>query len=603
MCSVTPPSPAKPRRIDWRWGVIAAIGLTLVVTFPQVYLLAHEFGSATTYAIVDMDEVAYSAYLQSLITGHPRTSNPYTDSNQHSGRANPESLFSIQFATPYLIALAARFLHLSASTIFVLLLPIVSISSSLVLFWLLMRMTNQLDISCAGTLIVLCLPALVSGQGPIGSLFGLSNGWSYLTFSRRYIPAFPFPIFLGLLALTWHALTSSRRYLLTAAFAALSLSFLIFSYFYLWTAACAWLAALGVLWFSGRPSDRQRALQVFGILGLSLGLSILGWFVLLSHRPPEMDQVQILTFSHRPDLFRPSELLSIVMTLVLITIIIRGRLSFRDPVVLTTLSLLFVPVMVFNQQVITGRSLQSFHYEQFVTGYTFLLALMLSWRLLIMAGALSTKTISQRLLSSLAIFSLVYSGLSTVSASKAALEDNLVRFKSIHAARRLKQLSESNSGTVLALNPRFADSLPTFSVLPQLWAPHMSVFPGNTATEMKERFFQYLYYSDVTTSMLRETLHKKDHMVLTALFGQGREAPHFSQEFLPVSAEEIDTEVQLYQQYIDSFDELAAHRYGLRYVVASSTARTKNLERWYNRISVEEAGDFAIYTIAPRDKN
>src|SRR5207253_9032027 len=91
----------------------------------------HEWNGA--YAYTDTDEVAYAAYFKALATGRPRRNDPYTGRDDMPNATQPESLFSIQFLPAYIIALPARVLGLSTSTIFILLMPIAAIAATLAL--------------------------------------------------------------------------------------------------------------------------------------------------------------------------------------------------------------------------------------------------------------------------------------------------------------------------------------------------------------------------------------------------------------------------------------------------------------------------------------
>src|SRR3954464_14834061 len=98
------------RRTDgWRLGVFAAISLTLVALYPQFHLqLARGKDWNGSYAFFSQDEIAYSAYVNALIEGRPRRNDPYTGRDDAAENPQPESLFSIQFAPAYAIALPAR---------------------------------------------------------------------------------------------------------------------------------------------------------------------------------------------------------------------------------------------------------------------------------------------------------------------------------------------------------------------------------------------------------------------------------------------------------------------------------------------------------------
>lgn len=102
-------------KLRWRYGLIAGLFLAIFSLYPQmkmVYLRGEEWNG--NYAYNDIDEVAYSAYVRALIDGRPRKNDPYTGKDQSAETPQDESLFSIQFAAPYTIALPARVLGIGA---------------------------------------------------------------------------------------------------------------------------------------------------------------------------------------------------------------------------------------------------------------------------------------------------------------------------------------------------------------------------------------------------------------------------------------------------------------------------------------------------------
>lgn len=172
---------------QWKPGLLAAMVLAVITSLPQIYL-CYERGSKWNgaYSYLDGDEFAYSAYVNALIDGRPRRNDPYT--GQDGGPF--ETLFSIQFIPPYSIAILARIFGVSASTAFIILLPVVTIASTLILFRLLVEITENSVVSAIGAIGVLCFGILAS-QAPW-------RFWSVpiaFPFLRRYMPAFPFPFF------------------------------------------------------------------------------------------------------------------------------------------------------------------------------------------------------------------------------------------------------------------------------------------------------------------------------------------------------------------------------------------------------------------------
>src|SRR4029079_4977922 len=112
--------------------------------------------------------------------------------------------------------------------------------------------------------------------------------------------------------------------------------------------------------------------RTVGFLGITWLITISGlipYFLLLSHRSTNTDQIQALVHTRNLDLFRPSEVLSFLLLAALVRLLVLRRASLKDPRVLFLLSLLLMIPAVFNQQLITGISLQPFHYEEFVTSY------------------------------------------------------------------------------------------------------------------------------------------------------------------------------------------------------------------------------------------
>ena len=105
----------RQRALPWRWGILAATAVALIALYPQLRLqLERGKDWNGSYAFLSQDEIAYSAYVNALMTGRPRRNDPYTGRDDAPGAPQPESLFSIQFVPAYAIALPARALGASA---------------------------------------------------------------------------------------------------------------------------------------------------------------------------------------------------------------------------------------------------------------------------------------------------------------------------------------------------------------------------------------------------------------------------------------------------------------------------------------------------------
>ena len=284
------------KTIRWRWGLLVALAMMLLSLFPQFYLW-YQRGSQWngSQAIFYTDEAAYAAYINALIDGRPRRNDPYSGRDDNPAAPLPESLFSIQFIPAYLVALPAKALGLSTATAFILITPIVAFAGSLALFWLLVLLTNEDRMSAALVPLVLCSGLLVSGNGVVRPLLGFQSTLVYLPFLRRYNPAVAFPCFLLFFALVWQALMhpsrQRRKYYVLGAAGAFIVC--LYGYFFLWTAALAWLALVGCLWFVARPDDWRNGLLRVALLTAILFAVSVPYMILLSRRAPTMDVAQI----------------------------------------------------------------------------------------------------------------------------------------------------------------------------------------------------------------------------------------------------------------------------------------------------------------------
>ncbi|MEQ1924093.1 MAG: hypothetical protein ABL952_16435, partial [Pyrinomonadaceae bacterium] len=176
-------------KLRWRFGIIAGLFLAVFSLYPQlkmVYLRGAEWNGH--YAYNDVDEVAYAAYLKALIDGRPRKNDPYTGRDDTPENPQPESLFSIQFAGPYTIAIPARILGVPATWAMTISGAVAAFLTALAIFWLIGMLTRDSLFAMAGSLIVLAGGALFAGEGAIGEILDFSYSYPYFPGLRRYLP-------------------------------------------------------------------------------------------------------------------------------------------------------------------------------------------------------------------------------------------------------------------------------------------------------------------------------------------------------------------------------------------------------------------------------
>ena len=233
----------------FKWCGLVVTGITFLSLMPQLHFwLVRGSQWQGAYAILQPDESLYSAYINALIDGRPRRNDPFAGKNSTTKSPLPESTFSIQFIPAFIIAWLAKTCGASASSAFIALIGVAGLLTSLSLFWLLALSVRDSKLAAVGVLVVLCFGALAGGQGLVGLLLKPDVKFLGLPFLRRYQPAAVFPLFFAFCALIWRAVTLEhiRSARLHSTLAGLTLSVLVFSYLYLWTAAAAWFGCFAV---------------------------------------------------------------------------------------------------------------------------------------------------------------------------------------------------------------------------------------------------------------------------------------------------------------------------------------------------------------------
>lgn len=603
----------KQTQLRWRWGVLAGVAMMILALYPQLNLWAirgHDWNG--TYAYNDIDEVAYAAYLEALIEGRPRRNDPYTGRDDAPGLRQPESLFSIQFIPPYAIALLARPFGLSASSMMIITGALAAFATALVLFRLIGMLTNDDRVAATGALVVLCLGTLACAQGAIVQLLGRGWAYPYLPFLRRYLPALPFPVFFIFCALVWRSIRNEnkRAFYAYAVGAGLSFAVLVYSYFYLWTTAAAWLLCFACLLVIAKPLGWKRDFRSFAVTGALAAASLLPYSVLLSNRATTMDSVQLLELTRAPDLLRPPTLIGLIVLAILVYAVRRGRLEWRNRQTLFAAAFALTPLVVFNQQIITGRSLQPIHYEVFIVNYVAAFAAVLTVALLWRKTAESAGRKRTSII--LLIAALVTFGWGVVEADTTTHvldAQNVIRDDAELVGHRLRELAREalqaggeKHEVVFASNLIQGDNLPTIAPQAVLWARHLHIFSSTTWEESKERFYQQSYYSNFDARWLESELNNGNFVVVIALFGWGRNHDRLTVNAVPLSREEIAAEVDRYSKYITNFDRERATHPLISYVVTDADGNFdfSNIDRWYERNAGERLGKFMLYRLKLR---
>lgn len=627
-------------KLRWRFGVVAAIFLAIFCLYPQFkmfYLRGSEWNGH--YAYNDIDEVAYASYVRALIDGRPRKNDPYSGRDESPATPQPESLFSIQFAAPYSIAIPARILGIETPWAMTLSGAVAGFLAALGGFWLIARMTGSNWYGMAGSLVVFAGGALAAGEGAMPEIFFDGFSYPYFPGFRRYIPAMAMAAVFGLFAFVWKLISMSdfgfpisdpksanitdstddhtesamsnpqspiekfriprSAFLVAAIFC---FAYTVFSYFFIWTTAAAWLGCLFVVWLIFRPDGFKSGVKSLVIVGAGCALSLVPYAWLLSKRSETMDDVQLLVYTRAPDFFRAPEFISIVCLLLIAIGVTTKVIKTSDRTTVFAVSLALVPLAVFNQQIVTGRSLQPIHYQVFIGNYVAALAMIVTVGMMLRRKLTSPGSTPKLACAALTITAIAWGFVECHYTVRVLDDANIERDLALPVARRLEELGRTEAdpyrSTVISYDMIQSDDLP--SVAPQnvLWSRHQHVFAGMSWQENKDRYFQFLYYLNVDEDGL-DYLLKNDFVAKIALFGWGRHTDRLSSEAKPLTYGEVAAEVARYKAYIQNFNAGTAMNPKLSYAVVNNEADTDltNLDKWYDRDGGEVIGKYTLYKL------
>lgn len=611
------PASARPK-IRWRWGVLAALAMALLSLYPQIDLwITRGADWQGTYTSLCYDEEVYGAYLNGLILGRPRRTEPLDIPDP--ARPPHESLFSIQVVPAYFIASFAYLFRLSVAQAFIVLTPLMAFLAALMLFYLLASITRDEAWSALGVLAVLICGTLAARHSV--AVKWLTNGYWFgnFLFLRRYQPSIAFPLFFGFVLLTWRAFCQQgRKAWYTAIAAGAVFAVLIFSYFFMWTAAAAWLACFALAWLVSRRTEWTIVIKRLLPTGILAAIAFVPYAMMLARRNPTMDKVQDLVLTHAPDFYRAPQIIGAVALLLMWWGVKRWGVSWREPSVVLTNSLSLMPFAVFNQQILTGHSLQPVHYEMYIANYVSLLALISTLAILRRAPQTQVRQgLEKFLLPALACLVLGWGVVEMRAVTEGHRPRNLLRDYFMPVAKRLAALSDAHGNgpheREMVFSPDIlvvSDNLATLAPQTALWATHTPFATSLSWEQLQERYFQYLYFCGVRPGTLAQDLAGFDMIAVGSLFTYERYLAGSADPSKRLTSDEISEKVRLYNKYITTFDKERARHWELSYVVSynkqpkdfytKAMSDFSNVDRWYQRDAGEQIGPFTLYQVKLR---
>jgi len=594
------------KKRPWIFALLPVLAMTILAVYPQMTLwVAQGRDWDGSFFASNDDEVAYAGYVNSLLEGKPRRNDPFLATEDTPAVPLSESLYSIQFIPAYSIAIPARLLGLSSSSAFVVLMFLMAIASSLAIFKLLYEITSDGPLSAAGVLVVLCLGTAAAYEGELRIWMQQQILCDFFPFLRRYQPGFAFPIFFVFCATVWRALTGDdkKKRLIYSIASGVILAILIFSYFYLWTAAAAWLVCLSLIYLAFKKDARAVVLKNAAIIGAVAVPVLIPYAILLSRRSANLDHVQLMVHTRMPEFGWTSLVIGVIVA-ALIFICLKTGIAKLTNRVIFALSFALTPLLLFNQQVITGRSLQPVHYELFISNYIVLLAFVLMLSLVFQHFARgSEKPAFRWAVVLLALFALGWGTWESTASAGRKTEYSVLRDEAGRAIKYVKarEASTPSGDQVVVFSNNFVVTgyVPSIAYFRPLWNPHTSSASGVTLAENKRLFYLYLYYSGYDKQGVASALAGGLFEARAALFGSERALPALGQDKRPITYGEVEREAQAYDDFAKNFKREHASSPALSYLVFNDGGEPDftNIDKWYHREDARMVGIFKVYKV------
>jgi hypothetical protein len=133
----------------------------------------------------------------------------------------------------------------------------------------------------------------------------------------------------------------------------------------------------------------------------------------------------------------------------------------------------------------------------------------------------------------------------------------------------------------------------------------MIVTVGASAAEEHERLLQQLYYSGVDLSSADtrsyETLTSAEKLYIYSMLGPPRVNRELTQDWRPLTQDEIRRAFDEYARYAATFDRARAALFPVSYLLAYDGEESlPNFDRFYERDAGERFGHFTIYRVRLR---
>ena len=335
---------------DHKWAIFLALFAAVAVMTPQVYFRIEHRNDGVYQGIELLPDSPRSALTREVIDGHPRVANVY----YKDGKDGPYLWQPLQ---PMVVGYMGKVLSLDINDTFLLSRFVLTFTSFALVYIFVLLISGSRLVALSGSSVLLLADSLLSYAGVSKILRGMSPD-SFLRIASPVNPAMIFIPFFAFLIFFW--LFYKKRNWGYGVASAIVLGLNFYNYFYSWT----WLFAFGgilVLIYLIQKKWREVA-RLSGVFigGLMVGIP---YFMNLyrAMQYPTYAEVSArfgVVSSHAPHFVGFAILGALVIFLFGFPRGDREKYFFG-------LALLLTPFITQNQQIITGKIMQSAHFHWF----------------------------------------------------------------------------------------------------------------------------------------------------------------------------------------------------------------------------------------------
>ncbi|MEK7723091.1 MAG: hypothetical protein AAB336_01965, partial [Acidobacteriota bacterium] len=287
-------------------------------------------------------------------------------------------------------------------------------------------------------------------------------------------------------------------------------------------------------------------------------------------------------------------------------------IELKDLRIIFLLSLNLVTVIVFNQQVITGRSIQPYHYLFYCANYLVTFSsFSLIYILLKEAMGLEKLRVMMVFLVSFALCVGIFDSIYSASISSSI---NLWRDELVPVAEKIKLISqtpefksEKQKGVILSFD--FTNNfyftgidLPAITSQPVLWGPHAFYLPDVTHQKNIRLLHTLHYYQNVSKERLKADFFHGMGWEAYGYLGPAKMSKIQTGKEVSIKPEEVDIIVEDYERFFQNFSFQDAQNPVISFVLVNKKAENDftNLDRWYQRDQGEVVGNYILYRVKLR---